>query len=260
MNIKLNMQYEQRLQEVIGFLKPIITEHKLFRAGNQNKDGGYLMPDDLEGISACFSPGVAYTADFEVDMMKKGIACYLTDGTVNKAPISGELVHFTKNNLGRKNVSSLKRLFSSKPPQIRLDTWINSHSHDGDLILQMDIEGYEYEVFDSIDDKTLNKFRIIVAEFHDFGNLLTYYKYSKGDIIHRAFKKLADNFSVVHIHPNNANPSHLWGKYEVPNLLEVTFLRKDRINSQKPVKKFPHPLDRANVHGYPDLVLPKCWY
>ncbi|MCH9664693.1 MAG: FkbM family methyltransferase [Gammaproteobacteria bacterium] len=260
MNIKLKMQYEQRLQEVIGFLKPIITEHKLFRAGNQNKDGGYLIPDDLEGIGACFSPGVANTASFEEDMIKRGIRCYLADGTVKRSPISNKLINFTKKNLGNKDISYPQRLFSSKPSQMRLDTWINNYSYNEDLLLQMDIEGYEYEVFDSISDDALNKFRIIVAEFHDIGNLLTYYKYSEGDIIHRVFKKLAENFSVVHIHPNNANPSHLWGKYEVPNLLEITFLRKDRINSQKPVKKFPHSLDRTNVHGYPELVLPKCWY
>ncbi|MCH9664688.1 MAG: FkbM family methyltransferase [Gammaproteobacteria bacterium] len=265
MNIRRSLKCEKRLQEVIGFLRPIDAGHKLIRVGCQDSDGGYLIPDDFEGIGACFSPGVSKMADFEKDMVKRGISCYLADGTVNKAPISDKSIHFTKKNLAKENsdnkdMSFWQKLFRSKPQEMRLDTWMNQHSYDGDLILQIDIEGYEYEVFDSIGDKTLNKFRIIVAEFHDLGNLLTYQRHSKGSIIHKVFKKLAKNFSVVHIHPNNANPSHLWGEYEVPNLLEVTFLRKDRIHSQKPVKTFPHPLDRDNVNGHPKLVLPKCWY
>ena len=43
---------------------PVKTEHELIRIGG-SKDGGYLVPNDLSGIQACFSPGVSDLADFK---------------------------------------------------------------------------------------------------------------------------------------------------------------------------------------------------
>ncbi len=39
--------------------------------GGEN-DGGYLVPDDLEGIEYCFSPGVSNIATFELDCLNRG--------------------------------------------------------------------------------------------------------------------------------------------------------------------------------------------
>ncbi len=263
MSIKEYKLYEERLKEVIKFLKPIDAGYNLIRLGCKDRDGGYLLPDDLDdldGIGACFSPGVAMVVDFERDMVERGINCYLTDGTIEQLPVIDESMHFIRKNLGREDNGLVQELFGKHLPQMRLDTWININSNAGDLILQMDIEGAEYDVFDSVQDDTLTKFRIIVVEFHDFGELLSYYPYKSGDIIHRVFQRLSHYFSAVHIHPNNANPLHLWGKYEVPNLLEVTFLRKDRINYSKPIASLPHRLDCHNVKGYPKVELPSYWY
>lgn len=64
-------------------------------------DGGYLIPDDLEGISACFSPGVDDRATFETSLIARGIPCFLADASVDKAPIDGDMIHFTKVSWGR---------------------------------------------------------------------------------------------------------------------------------------------------------------
>lgn len=52
-------------------LKPIQTNHELIRVGGDG-DGGHLIPNDLMGIDACFSPGVATTSDFENDLAARG--------------------------------------------------------------------------------------------------------------------------------------------------------------------------------------------
>lgn len=45
--------------------KTLVPDSKdLIRLG-PNGDGGYLVPDDLTGIEACFSPGVCATSEFE---------------------------------------------------------------------------------------------------------------------------------------------------------------------------------------------------
>ena len=43
--------------EVFQLLKPKASKTPLIRIGGDG-DGSYLVPDDLEGITACFSPGV----------------------------------------------------------------------------------------------------------------------------------------------------------------------------------------------------------
>ena len=43
-------------KRVLAWLSPCSNGHSLIRVGAA-RDGGYLVPDDLEGIVACFSPG-----------------------------------------------------------------------------------------------------------------------------------------------------------------------------------------------------------
>ena len=50
--------------KIIAFLKKInVYQTELIRLGSNN-DGGYLVPNDLKGISACFSPGVDTKIEF----------------------------------------------------------------------------------------------------------------------------------------------------------------------------------------------------
>ena len=53
---------------------------------------------------------------------------------------------------------------------ISLKDWMMTkidYEKEKELILQMDIEGDEYDVIHSIDINTLKKFRIILIEFHN---------------------------------------------------------------------------------------------
>jgi hypothetical protein len=49
---------EELLLNFLNKIKPLPTKHKLIRLGSGG-DGGYLVPDDLAGISSCFTAGVA---------------------------------------------------------------------------------------------------------------------------------------------------------------------------------------------------------
>jgi hypothetical protein len=63
--ISVALQPDQaEVREFIAKLHPLTTEHPLIRMGEG--DGGYLIPDDLNGITACFSPGVDNRATFEL--------------------------------------------------------------------------------------------------------------------------------------------------------------------------------------------------
>lgn len=236
------------LKEFIKLLHPTKTEHELIRLGSKN-DGGYLLPDDIKDIDACFSPGVNYNSDFEIEMTKRGIYCYLADNSVDKPPVQNNKIDFTKKHLS----------YYNNDEYMTLEQFVKiKYKGENDLILQMDIEGAEYEVLYTCEDQILRKFRIIIIEFHGLDRIIykNGYKY-----ISKTFEKLLKHFEIIHLHPNNCqSPVEYKDKILIPPTMEITFLRKDRIKSRFKAENFPHKYDSPNVLDREDYPLPKCWY
>ena len=232
-----------RLRPLLRSLYPISTDKTLIRFGPCG-DGGYLIPDDLDGIQACFSPGVSSISGFEMDCAKRGIKVFLADRSVDRPSEQHELFHFSKVFIGSK----------TKDGFLSLDDWVTNSVNDEccELIMQMDIEGSEYEVINYADNTTLERFRIFVAEFHGLDSL------DKNKIM--AFEKLLRTHTCIHIHPNNCCGSIQLRNLVVPRVMEFTFLRNDRITNSEFQSVFPHPLDFDNITQNPPMVLPACWY
>lgn len=87
------------VQSLLDKLKPITYGKELIRMGPKG-DGGYLVPDDLAGIEACFSPGVDRISGFEKDCANLGMNVFMADKSVQKPAESHDLFHFTKKYLG----------------------------------------------------------------------------------------------------------------------------------------------------------------
>ena len=236
------------VREFLRKLKPYETDKKLVRMGGPT-DGGYLVPDDLDGIEYCFSPGVADNARFESDLAKRGIRSFLADYSVDRSPVESEMLHFEKKYLGAVNNDSF----------MTLETWVEKSlpNHSRDLILQMDIEGSEYDVMVETPEIVWKKFRIVVIEFHGLHTVFNRYGLK---LFSCCFQKMLNHFEVVHVHPNNVAIPVRRGDLEVPAVMEMTFLRKDRVLWRKESTLFPHPLDRRNCPGKRDVILPDCWY
>ena len=236
-----------RLREFFAMVRPQTTDRELIRVGGPG-DGGYLIPQDLSGVDVCFSPGVSTVADFERDLASRGIKCYLADFSVDAPPVANELFDFEKKFLGTRNDDVF----------ITLEDWVQRKAGVGnDHLLQMDIEGAEYPVILDSSRELLKRFRIIVIEFHGLDAL---FDAAGFDLINLTFVKLLRDFELVHIHPNNIRSAIRHLEFEVPPIMEFTFLRKDRITLKQLTGQFPHHLDRRNVDSMADLVLPQCWY
>jgi hypothetical protein len=235
------------LDEFLRQIWPVTTNRALIRLGSQ-ADGGYLLPDDLQGIEACFSPGVAHTSDFENQIAEKNIPCFLADYSVDGSVLKNPLFHFEKKFLGAINDEKF----------MTLENWVTRRAPNAkELILQMDIEGHEHAVILESDLSLLERFRIIIIEFHHMEDLWL----ERGlELIRLTFLKLLKRFEIVHIHPNNNGRLLSRDGIGIPPLMEFTFLRKDRITSKTHTTTFPHPLDHANVHWKRDFALPQCWY
>ena len=237
-----------RLQALAHRLRPVATGIELLRVG-ANEDGGYLIPDDLKGISACFSPGVDQTASFEAGLLEYGIPSHLADFSVDKVPQGVNVASFTKKFIGANNDETF----------MSLEKWMKDtpeYSEGKDFILQMDIEGGEYESILSTPNDILRTFRIITIEFH---NIETWGQSDYLSIVEATFGKLLNIFHVVHNHPNNAMGIVNMNGFLAPRLLEITLLRKDRVSMINGFASLPHSLDRPNLTHMPDLLFPACW-
>jgi hypothetical protein len=70
------------IEEFLTKLRPLTSGHALIRFGPEG-DGGYVIPDDLTGIEACFSPGVSGISGFEMDCAERGMKVFLADQSVD---------------------------------------------------------------------------------------------------------------------------------------------------------------------------------
>jgi hypothetical protein len=230
---------------LIEKLRPV--QAKLIRVGPPG-DGGYLLPDDLDGIEYLFSPGVSTESGFEADTARRGIKVFMADFSVDRPGEDHPNFTFDKKFVG---AMSDERFMT-------MDEWKQKYLADyrGDLLLQMDIEGFEYETLFNISPELLQQFRIILLEVHFIEQWLSRPYF---DLVARVFDKLTQSHVVVHLHPNNCCGSVRSQGLELPRIMEFTLYRRDRMSEASPATEFPHPLDADNTPKA-TLELPDCWF
>ncbi len=237
----------ERRRAVARVLRPFNVGHELIRIGDFG-DGGYLVPDDLSNIGACFSPGVSKQASFEMDLAKRGIKSFMADASVDGPAENVPGAVFRKQHLGPRTEGGF----------ISLKDWVDDCASDeSELILQMDIEAAEYPVFSLLPTECLARFRIIVIELHRIPSILM-----KPKFFERAkplLEAIGASFTSVHIHTNNVS-----GQVEIegtafPRVVEATFIRNDRVKYRLPTHALPHKLDARHNPASPDIPIPKEW-
>ena len=238
----------ESLVSLIRSLHPLESGHDLLRLGGTG-DGGYLVPDDLDGIASCWSAGIGRDCRFECACGDLGMEVFLTDGSVTGPPVAHPRFHFTRNCVGVVDDSDT----------VTLETWTAPGLDDGrgDMLLKLDIEGAEYDVLLAAPRRLLARCRLIVVEFHRLDHL-----WSKPffDTAANTFAKLLQTHACTHIHPNNHDGVLRHRGIDVPPTMEFTFERRDRLPAEMSWRMdFPHRLDEDNSTA-PPLVLPRCWY
>ena len=239
----------QRVLDLIARLRALDSDRGLVRIGPAD-DGGYLMPDDLDGVKAAISPGVSTESRFDLALAERGIDVYMLDASVAGPSIQHPRFHFEKKFLGpvTAGVNVTMADYCARVPDF---------AKGDDLVLQMDIEGAEYPVIAGMTPELLARFRIIVLEVHGLENLFHEFSF---DLMAGVFDKLLESHAVVHVHPNNCCGVAVSQGIEVPRVLELTLYRRDRAGFTPNVSRcYPHVLDADNVPGNPSIVLPRCW-
>ena len=223
-----------------------VSACSLVRKGGQ-RDGGYVMADfRLEGTVA-YSLGIGNDVSWDLDMASAGCTVFQYDHTIERLP--AEHANFRWFRLG------IAAGRGEDPLMRTLDEAIveNGHQDRDDMVLKIDIEGYEWNLLAEMSPETLGRFTQIVGEFHDMPTMIV--DPDKARRMLAALEKLDRQFALIHMHANNWASAAIVGGITLPSHLELTFLRRDRHSFSRTTRKFPGEFDHACIPGLPEYAL-----
>jgi hypothetical protein len=186
---------------------------KKIRIGNK-KDGGYVLLDDFDNIKIAYSVGISNETSFDKELADRNIDIFMYDHSIENLPYENPRFHWKK--IGLTGRTTIKSQIMKSLDEIILE---NGHSNEQNLILKLDIESFEWKVFENLPNNILNQFKYIVGEFHfnDFDNI-NYY-----DIL----KKIQNTHQVFHLHCNNCGKIINLKGYRICDLLEISYIKKE---------------------------------
>lgn len=240
----------QRAARVLGLLSPMDCEGVPFTRVGREKDGGYVMLDDVgpPRVKAAYSFGISNDVSWELDIARRGVDVYLFDHTITRLP----------ENHPRFRYSRLGITGAVEGPLLRtLPTLLERDGNTGrdDLILKLDVEGCEWDVLTHCPRDVLESFSQIIIEFHGLVPMTV----GRGpfSVLEAALSHLKASHQCVHVHANNYAPSMVLPGIVLPSALECTFVsRRAYADRLRPcTRSFPTQLDHACNIGLPEMIL-----
>lgn len=223
---------QQQALSVLRRLEPMrAVDCRKIRVG-KDYDGGYVMLDDFNGITAAYSIGIWNEVSWDLGMAERGIDVFQYDHTIEAAPVEHARLQWAKKGLGASVTAELETL----PRLLRM----NGHWGRADLVLKCDIEGCEWEVLADLPAECLPHFKQIVLEIHFLERLV---EPEFASLVERAVAVLTAEHRVVHVHANNHRPYSIVGGIPLPSVLELTLARIRDVRLETCVEVFPTALD-----------------
>jgi len=209
-------------------------------------DGGYVMIDDFPVSPVCYSIGVGPDVSWDVDMAStRGATVHQYDHTVEAPPARHDRCHFNRVGLGD----------SDDAPELRrLDTLLrdNRDQDRDDLILKCDIEGAEWRAFGCLAQGFFQRFDQIVLELHWLDHLYDpTFRATWAAVIGNIYA----THQCCHIHGNNYSEFATVAGVPVPQVVEVSFVRRRGRSFSVSDEISPGPLDQRNRDGVADMFL-----
>lgn len=198
--------------------------HKKVRIGRK-ADGGYIFLDDLKNIKFAYSFGISREISFDKELADKNIDVFMYDHTIKGLPFENSRFHWKK--LGLVGINTNNTILKTLPQLLKE----NGHSEENNMILKLDIESHEWDVFQNLPLNILSKFKYIVGEFHfSINKKLNYFN---------ILKKIQVTHKIFHLHCNNCGGIIDLDGYKICNLLEISFIQKNGYKFTKSNNKFP---------------------
>ncbi len=246
--VKTTTAYK-RCAEIVSLLSPMDVKGQNYVRVGRDCDGGYVMLDDFqkEKVDAAYSFGIGGDASWDEAIANRGIDVFMFDHLIDRLPKRHLKFHYFKTGVtGYERGTNLKTLSELIAE--------NGHATRKNLIMKMDVEGREWDIFKEAASEVIGQFSQLVVEFHGLSSAAYGQKHLS---IVNVLKKINQTHQSIHVHANNIS-APLWiGKLVLPDLLEVTYIRradvKDKLIAN--IRQFPTEIDRPNFEGWPDLYL-----
>lgn len=214
------------------------------RLGNVG-DGGYVSLDYFREGDIAFSLGINDDITWDKDAADRGLLIQQFDHTVeDPAPSDPRMVFY------KKKVSRVTNADEQGLPDL-VSQWDNGETRPN-LVLKMDIEGSEWEVWDNTPKEILSRFSQILCEVHWLDKLSDT---EHRQTIYRCFRKLHEHYAVIHVHGNSCAGWANVGNVMFPNVLEISFANRACFEFTSTEELFPGPLDCSCDAYKPDLYL-----
>ena len=246
--------FDELFLEFNRLIKITLSNKHLIRLGGE-ADGGYLVPHKIKKTHFLFSIGCDDKINFEIDYLKNNSfynsKVFIIDPKKCKIKLPKNI--FFINSFACSYNFNLK---NNKNSYLSVNDFIKKNYKNLKYALQIDCEGYEFEIIKSLENKILSRAEVIVIECH-FNALL---KISEGLIIINSFlRKILISHQIIHIHPNNALDNLNINGISVPRYCEITFVKKNKYKKKDSKIMIPHPLDIPN-HKKREVKIPSAWY
>jgi len=211
--------------------KHIPTTNKK-RFGNNGDSGYVLYEPDVRNSSRLISLGCGNATSFEEDILSynKNIVVDIYDIN-NGCDLAN---NNNRVNFHKEKVTNLLKKFESK-------------DH---VIVQMDIEGSEFDVFQKpLDEEKSKNISQLIIEIH-----FCMIPNNDHSIAINLLQNINEKFDLIHIHGNNNVQSKIG---PVPMVIECTYLNKNfNLNLKKETNPFPiKNLDYPNFSQFPEHEL-----
>jgi hypothetical protein len=119
------------------------------------------------------------------------------------------------------------------------------------VIAKIDAEGAEWPAFSSVSDQTMHRLAQIVIELHEPIVSDTTSSLRRLAILER----IGVTHAVVHVHGNNYAPVQSRDGILVPDVIEITCMRRAGVRFAPCIERFPTMLDRPNDPERADIPM-----
>lgn len=170
--------------------KKVIGKNRILLG--KKSDGCYVLLDDFENIKIAYSFGISYMIQFDDALAYRGIDVYMYDHTINSLPYNNSKFHWSKigicgNNNRAPYLKTLKELMKE-----------NRHISEKNMILKIDVEGWEWYALNELNEDILRQFKYIVIEYH-------FLKSSKEKLYYNVIKKIHKSHQVFYCRCHGRN-------------------------------------------------------
>ena len=214
----------------------------LVRLGSSN-DGGYVVFQDFDATDVVLSFGIGDNNSFDKDIGPYVDVVQMYDHTIDSLPSEFGNGVFYRVGISHLNISgfyTVPEILSVIPKNV-------------EIVLKIDIEGSEWDIFNSLDFGHLLRFKQIFGEFHGMHDLIS--TIEGQEKIVAVLEKLTSSHTFVNLHANNWARTDLIQGFLVPDVLEFTLVRNDRLLEVQSEQAGNQSLNQSNNPNAPEIYL-----